>query len=67
MLTDFNIEELPSYQYVLERGMERGIETGIKQGMQQTAVQLIGKLDDKEIAKICELPLAEVQALHTHG
>ncbi len=70
MLTDFNIEELPSYQYVLERGMERGmekgIETGIKQSMQQTAIQLIGKLDDQEIAKICKLPLAEIQALHAN-
>jgi predicted transposase YdaD len=73
MLTDFNIEELPSYQYVLERGvqkgmqrgMQRGMATGIRQGMQHTAAQLIGKLDDQEIAKICELSLAEVQALHT--
>lgn len=64
MLTDFNIEELPSYQYVLERGMERGIKTGVKKGMQQTAAQLIGKLDDQEIANICQLPLTEVQALH---
>ncbi|MEM6406122.1 MAG: hypothetical protein AAF669_05990 [Pseudomonadota bacterium] len=67
MLTDFNIEELPSYQYVLERGMERGMERGIKQGMQQTAAQLIGRLDDQEIANICQLPLTEVQALHSQA
>ena len=67
MLTDFNIEELPSYQYVLERGMERGMERGIKQGMQQTAAQLIGRLDDQEIASICQLPLTEVQALHSQA
>ncbi len=79
MLTDFNIENLPSFQIAMERGMERGMQEGMLKGRElgrteaaaryravqlNSAKKLIGKLDDQELAELFDLTPQEVADLH---
>ncbi len=56
MLTDFNIENLPSFQIAMEKGRE--LER------RRSAKKLIGQLDDQHIAELFEMTPQEVAALH---
>ncbi|MEL6721613.1 MAG: hypothetical protein AAFP10_00070 [Pseudomonadota bacterium] len=75
MLTDFNIEQLPSFQIATQRGLEQGLEQGRE--LERTAAQardyanrlhfatqLIGQLDDQQIAELFDLTPQTVAALH---
>ena len=78
MLTDFKIEQLPSYKIAMQRGEVLGLQRGEAIGMQKAqakehrgrigiAAQLIGELPDQRIADMCELSISEVTALHVIG
>jgi len=43
MLRDIKLEDLPSYQIVMERGFNRGISQGISQGLSQGLSQGISQ------------------------
>ncbi len=79
MLTQVNMENLPSFRWGMEKGMERGMERGMEKGMEKgiekgmekgiqderlrLAHQLLDLLDDETIANKTGLPLEEVMAL----
>ncbi|HFC93058.1 MAG TPA: hypothetical protein ENJ51_09630 [Leucothrix mucor] len=67
MLTQVNMENLPSFRWGMEKGIERGIERGMEKGIQderlRLAHQLLDLLDDETIADKTGLPLEEVMAL----
>jgi putative heme iron utilization protein len=71
MLTDFNIEKLPSFQIAMEKGMEKGMEieraaaaTRYHASRVNSAKKAIGQLDDQQIAELFELTPQEVADLH---
>ncbi len=75
MLTDFKIEQLPSYKLAVQHGEVLGMQRGEQLGMQKAqaeerrnrmhiATQLIGDLPDQRIATMFGLSLSEVAALH---
>ncbi len=57
MLTQVDVEKLPSYELGMEKGMEKGLRKG--------AINLLGLLPDEVIAERMGLALEEVQELHT--
>jgi predicted transposase/invertase (TIGR01784 family) len=75
MLTEVNIENLPFYQLVLEKGWERGVkkgmtegfEQGIEQGIEQGVETIVRKLLRQQspeiIAQLIDLPLEKVLAI----
>lgn len=63
MLTDFNIENLPSFQIATQRGIERGIEKGMELERTNSAKKLIGRLADQEIAELFNLTPQQVADL----
>ena len=71
MLTQIEIEKLPSYRWGetkgletgIEKGIEKGIETGIHQERQRLAKQLLSVMDDQTIASMTGLSLAEIEQL----
>ncbi len=64
MLTDFNIENLPSFQIAMEKGIEKGIEKGRELERMSFAKKLIGQLDDQHIGELLGLTPQEVARLH---
>ena len=71
MLTEFNVEQLPSFQLAMQRGEQIGLQRGIQKAQadeqrnrMQVVTQLIGELPDQRIADMFELSLSEVSALH---
>lgn len=75
MLTEVNIEKLPFYQLVLEKGLERGIaqgiekgiekgiERGIEQGIEKIVRQLLTQQSPEHIALLINLPLEKILAI----
>ena len=71
MLRDIKMEELPSYQIVLERGVQRGVSQGISQGISQwisqgiitTAITMINKfkLSIDDVAKELNISIDELK------
>jgi hypothetical protein len=59
MLTEIEIEKLPSYRW----GESKGLEKGIEKGIEKVAKQLLPIMDDRTIAKMTGLSLAEVEQL----
>ena len=49
---------------VEEIGIQKGIQKGIQEGVEKVALNLIGVLDNREIAKATGLPLEEIEKLH---
>jgi hypothetical protein len=67
MLTDFNIEKLPSFQIAMEKGMEierAAAATRYHASRVNSAKKAIGQLDDQQIAELFELTPQEVADLH---
>jgi predicted transposase YdaD len=71
MLT-INYEELPTYRMGLKKGIEKGIERGVEQGVEFGAHQqaltiaanlLAEGLSQSQVARLTQLPLAEVETL----
>ena len=65
VITDINIETLPSY----ELGMEKGIEKGMEKGIQQIVKQLLAKNSPEKVAELTRLSLADIikiKNLETH-
>ena len=72
MLTQVNIEQLPSYELGMEKGMEKGMERGVEQGVEKgmtvgfhkaqlrLARNLLDLLSDEVIAERAGLPLETV-------
>ena len=58
MLTQVDVERLPSYELGMERGMERGIEKGIEKGMERGEARMLLRL---LCLKYGDLPEALVQ------
>lgn len=63
MLTQIDIEKLPSYRWGVEKGMEKGMEEGVLQEKRRLAQQLLDVLDDHTIAVKTGLPLEEISSL----
>lgn len=63
MLTQIEIEKLPSYRWGETKGLETGIEKGIHQERQRLAKQLLSVMDDQAIASMTGLSLAEIEQL----
>jgi predicted transposase YdaD len=71
VITDINIENLPSYELGMEkglatgmeRGIERGMENGVEKGIQQMIKQLLIKNSPKKVAELTEMSLSEVLAV----
>jgi predicted transposase/invertase (TIGR01784 family) len=63
MLTQINMEKLPSFQWGMERGIERGIEQGSQNERIKLARQLLDILDNQTIADKTGLSLEEVITL----
>ena len=59
MLTELNIEKLPSYNW----GVAKGIEKGIEQGVFQVAKKMLPLMDDHSIVLATGLSLEAVQSL----
>jgi predicted transposase YdaD len=59
MLRDMKLEELPSYQI----GMERGVSQGISQGITSSAIKMITKfkLSIEEVAKELNISIDELR------
>jgi len=59
MLRDMKLEELPSYQI----GMERGVSQGISQGIISSAIKMITKfkLSIEEVAKELNISIDELR------
>jgi hypothetical protein len=59
MLRDVKIEDLPSYQLVLERGLSKGLS----QGIITTAITMINKfkLSVEDVAKELNISLDELK------
>jgi hypothetical protein len=53
MITQVNIETLPSY----ELGMEKGVEQGMEQGIKKIISQLLATQSPEQVAKLTNLPL----------
>lgn len=75
MLTEVNIEKLPFYQLVLEKGLERGIaqgiekgiERGIEQGIEKIVRQLLTQQSPEHIALLINLPLEKILAIKNNS
>ena len=75
MLTQVDIQKLPSYQLGMEKGLEKGLEKGheegrqegLKEGKLQVARNLLDKLPDDEIAETTGLRLQEIRSLRDKG
>lgn len=71
MLTEVNIEKLPFYQLVLERGWSRGIESGyaegmekgMEAGMEKIVRQLLVQQSPEMVAQLTDLPLNRILAI----
>ena len=71
VITDINIENLPSYELGMEKGMEKGLETGmekglgkgIEKGIQQMVKQLLLKNSAETVAELTALNLADILAI----
>ncbi len=74
MITQVQVENLPSYEIGLEKGIERGIKKGIERGVElakikrehekiQSAQKLLAVLDDEMIATSLNLSLEKVQRI----
>lgn len=71
MITQFDIEKLPSFELGLEKGIKQGMEQGIEQGMEQGIEQGIQKIvkqllkqqPPETVAKITDLPIELVMAI----
>ncbi|MCP4407043.1 MAG: hypothetical protein GY807_04655 [Gammaproteobacteria bacterium] len=71
MLTQVDIQKLPSYQLGMEQGLEKGREEGLEKGMEkgrkevklQVARNLLDKLPDNEVAQTTGLSLQEIRGL----
>jgi len=67
MLRDIKLEDLPSYQIVMERGFNRGISQGLSQGISQgiinTAIKMITKfkLSVEDVAKELNISIDELK------
>ena len=59
MLRDMKLEELPSYQLVMERGEARGIETGMQRGELKGAIIMVDKfgLSVEDVSKEFNIPI----------
>ncbi len=68
MLTQVDVERLPSYELGMEKGMEKGMERlheKICQEKRRLAISLLDLLTDEVIAEKMGLTLVEVQKLRT--
>jgi len=71
MLTQVDVEKLPSYELGLEQGLERGMEQGMEQGMERGAYRerlrlaksLLDLLPEEVIAEKSGLSLEAIRAL----
>jgi len=71
MITQFDIEKLPSFELGLEKGIKQGIEQGIvqgieqgiEQGMQKIVKQLLKQQSPETVAKITDLPIEMIMAI----
>ena len=67
MLTEVDIQKLPSYNWGLEKGLEKGREEGLEQGArhnsQRIARQLLPVMDNQQIAEITGLSLDEIHRM----
>jgi hypothetical protein len=63
MLTQIDIEKLPSYRWGMEKGIAKGMEEGVLQEKRRLAQQLLDVLDDHTIAVKTCLPLDEISRL----
>jgi len=63
MLRDVKLEDLPSYQIVLERGMERGKEKWLSQGVITTAITMIKEfnLSVEQVASKLNISIDELK------
>ena len=67
VITDINIENLPSYELGMEKGietgMEAGIEKGLEKGIQQIVKQLLLKNPPETVAELTALNLTDILAI----
>lgn len=63
MLTQIDIEKLPSYRWGKIEGKEEGREEGKRQERKRLARQLLTVMDDQTIATMTQLPLDEIKQL----
>jgi len=63
MLRDVKLEDLPSYQIAMERGMERGKEKWVSQTIISTAITMITKfkLSVEDVAKELNISIDELK------
>ena len=75
MIRDIKLEDLPSYQIVMERGFSKGVSQGLSQGLSQgisqgitqgiidTATMMIKrfKLSVEEVAKELNISIEEIK------
>lgn len=63
VITDINIESLPSYGLGMEKGIEKGMEKGMENGVQQIVKQLLMKNSPEIVAELTNLSLANIMAI----
>jgi len=61
MITQFDIEKLPSF----ELGMEKGVKKGLQEGMKQIVKQLLKRQTPEIVAEMTDLPLEIVVAINS--
>jgi len=61
MITQFNIENFPSYELGMERGLEKGLEQGLEQGLERVIKQLLRTQSPEQVATLIAIPLDKIK------
>jgi len=67
MLTEIDVERLPSFAIGFERGEEKGKEEGREEGKTQVVRRLLSRLGTAEVSELLGLSVAEVERMAAAG
>jgi predicted transposase/invertase (TIGR01784 family) len=63
MITQVNIETLPSYELGMEKGMQKGVEKGMEQGIRKVIRQLLATQSPEQVAQLTNLPVDRIMEI----